>query len=62
MNNPHRGGNITKGAPHQPGKVAKWSFPLLRKPSQEKNYSLRVHPKSIFFASIEPKKNEENTP
>ena len=58
LNNPHKGGNIIKGKPHQPGKVSEWSFPLARQPldaNQDIGYTLRVHPRSIFFASIEPR-------
>lgn len=65
MNNPHRGGNIIKGTPHRPGKIAEWSFPLVREPfiaNQEIDYSLRVHPRSIFFATIEPRNNEDTAP
>jgi hypothetical protein len=56
LNNPHKGGNIVKGNPHRPGTVSEWSFPLVREPfiaNQEIDYTLRVHSRSIFFASIE---------
>jgi hypothetical protein len=56
LNNPHKGGNNIKNKPHQPGKISEWSFSLAREPSiesQEIGYTLRVHPRSIFFASIE---------
>ena len=65
MNNPHRGGNILKGTPHRPGTIAEWSFPLVREPfiaNQDIGYSLRVHPRSIFFATIEPRNDEASTP
>ncbi len=56
LNNPHRGGNIIKGAPHRPGTISEWNFPLVREPfiaNQEIGYTLRVHTRSIFFSSIE---------
>ncbi|MBT3510504.1 MAG: hypothetical protein HN472_13275 [Nitrospina sp.] len=56
LNNPHKGGNIIKGKPHRPRTVAEWSFPLVREPfiaNQEIDYTLRVHPRSIFFANVE---------
>jgi hypothetical protein len=56
LNNPHKGGNIIKGKPHRPGTVSEWSFPLIREPfiaNQEIDYTLRVHPRSIFFANVE---------
>ena len=62
-NNPHRGGNIIKGQPHSPGTISEWSFPLLNrhsKESQQMKYSLRVHPRSIFFSRLEEKVNNEN--
>lgn len=65
LNNPHRGGNITKGAPHRPGAISEWSFPLVREPSsanQEIDYTLRVHTRSIFFASIEPRYKKDAEP
>ena len=65
MNNPHRGGNIIKGTPHRPGAIAEWSFPLVREPfiaNQEIDYTLRVHTRSIFFASIEPRSNKDTEP
>ena len=65
MNNPHKGGNITKGAPHRPGTIAEWSFPLVREPfiaNEEIDYSLRVHPRSIFFARIEPRDKKVAAP
>ena len=30
VNNPHRGGVITKGNPHRPGDIADWRFPLYK--------------------------------
>jgi hypothetical protein len=65
MNNPHRGGRVTEGAPHRPGTIAEWHFPLVREPftpNAELDYSLRVHPRSIFFASIEPGGIEDTAP
>ena len=65
LNNPHKGGMIIKGKPHRPGTVSEWSFPLVRKPSstnQETSYTLRVHSRSIFFASIEQKKESSAEP
>ena len=59
MNNPHKGGTITKGKPQLPGAISEWSFPLVRKtsiPTGQVAYTLRVHPRSIFFAKIEPEK------
>ena len=65
LNNPHKGGMIIKGKPHRPGTVSEWSFPLVRKPSstnQETSYTLRVHSRSIFFASIEQKRESSAEP
>ena len=65
INNPHKGGNILKGKPHRPGTVSEWSFPLVRKPSitsPETSYTLRVHSRSIFFASIEQRKKSSTEP
>ncbi len=65
MNNPHRGGRIIEGAPHRPGTIAEWHFPLVREPfipNAELDYSLRVHPRSIFFASIEPRDKQDTAP
>ena len=65
LNNPHKGGVIIKGKPHRPGAVSEWSFPLVRKPSnisQETSYTLRVHSRSIFFASIEQRKKSSAEP
>jgi len=62
LNNPHRGGNIIKGAPHRPGTISEWSFPLVREAvtaNEEMGYTLRVHTRSIFFASIETR-NKQN--
>ena len=56
-NNPHRGGTIVKGQPHRPGTIAQWRFPLLPSdppPSSKDTYFLRVSPKGIFFARVEP--------
>lgn len=60
LNNPHKGGNIVKGNPHSPGTISEWSFPLVREPfiaNQEIDYTLRVHPRSIFFAKVEGANN-----
>jgi len=65
LNNPHKGGIIIKGKPHRPGTISEWSFPLVRKPSttnQEASYTLRVHSRSIFFASIEQRKKTSAEP
>lgn len=65
LNNPHRGGTIIKGTPHRPGTISEWSFPLVREPfiaNQEIEYTLRVHTRSIFFASIEPRIKQDAAP
>lgn len=65
LNNPHRGGTIIKGAPHRPGTISEWSFPLVREAiiaNEEIDYTLRVHTRSIFFASIEPGKKQDAVP
>ena len=67
LNNPHKGGNIIKGNPHLPATISEWSFPLVREPviknqGQEIDYTLRVHPRSIFFANIEPRKKTASPP
>jgi hypothetical protein len=65
LNNPHRGGNIIKGTPHRPRKISEWSFPLMREAnieSQEIGYTLRVHTRSIYFASIEPRNKQDTEP
>jgi hypothetical protein len=65
LNNPHRGGTIIKGTPHRPGTISEWSFPLVREPfiaNQEIDYTLRVHTRSIFFASIESRKKQDVEP
>jgi hypothetical protein len=65
LNNPHRGGNIIKGNPHRPKRISEWSFPLLRKTNianKEISYTLRVHTRSIFFASIEPRTDQNTEP
>ena len=57
INNPHKGGSISKGKPHRPGTISEWHFTLaLEAPTanEEIEYTLQVHPKSIFFANIEP--------
>ncbi len=67
INNPHKGGSISKGKPHRPGTISEWHFTLVLEPptaNEEIEYTLQVHPKSIFFANIEPreenKKNQGN--
>ena len=65
LNNPHRGGNIIKGKPHRPRRISEWSFPLLREAvidNEEIGYTLRVHTRSIFFASIEPRNEQDAEP
>ncbi len=56
INNPHKGGNILKGKPHRPGTISEWNFTLMREPliaNQNIEYTLQVHPRSIFYANIE---------
>jgi len=67
INNPHKGGSIIKGKPHRPGTISEWIFVLARKPmkaSQNIDYTLQIHPRSIFYVNVEPpratKKNPEN--
>ncbi len=65
LNNPHKGGNIIKGYPHLPGTVSEWSFPLVREPfiaDQQIEYTLRVHPRSIFFARVETQNKSTTQP
>ena len=57
VNNPHRGGVITKGNPHRPGDIAEWRFPLFKALTAKKvgeKYTLRISNKGIFYAKIEP--------
>ena len=57
INNPHKGGSISKGKPHRPGTISEWHFTLVLEPptaNEEIEYTLQVNPKSIFFANIEP--------
>ena len=57
VNNPHRGGVITKGNPHRPGDIAEWRFPLFKALTAKKignKYTLRISHKGIFFAKVEP--------
>lgn len=64
-NNPHKGGNIIKGKPHLPGTISEWSFPLVREPliaNQEIEYTLRVHSRSIYFASVEARRKPDSNP
>ncbi|MEK9629086.1 MAG: hypothetical protein VW455_08690 [Nitrospinota bacterium] len=65
LNNPHKGGAITKGRPHRPGTISEWSFNLIEEPIrvlQDIDYTLQVHPRSIFYVNIEPPKATEGTP
>ncbi len=65
INNPHKGGSISKGKPHRPGTISEWRFTLALKPSaanEEIEYTLQVHPKSIFFANVEPKGENKKDP
>jgi len=57
VNNPHRGGMVADGKTHTPGTVADWRFPLVRgnrTSDPTGKFTLRVSPKSILFALIEP--------
>ena len=57
INNPHKGGNIVKGNPHRPGTISEWNFVLTQEPlnaNQNIDYTLQVHPRSIFFVNVEP--------
>jgi len=57
VNNPHRGGTVVKGNPHRPGTIAQWRFPLTvknRAITPKDKFTLRVDPKGIFFARMEP--------
>ena len=57
INNPHKGGSISKGKPHRPGTISEWHFTLALEPpaaNEEIEYILQVNPKSIFFANVEP--------
>ena len=57
VNNPHRGGVITKGSPHRPGDIAEWRFPLFKALTAKKvgnKYTLRVSHKGIFYTKVEP--------
>ena len=57
VNNPHRGGVITKGNPHRPGDIADWRFPLYKALTAKKvgdNYTLRISQKGIFYKKVEP--------
>jgi len=61
INNPHKAGTIIKGKPHRPGTISEWNFSLTRKTltaNQNINYTLQVHPRSIFFANVEPPKKQ----
>jgi hypothetical protein len=65
INNPNKGGNIQKGNPHIPGSIAEWNFPLAVKPrlaDQNISYTLQVHPRSIFFSNVEPKRRAKEKP
>lgn len=65
INNPHKGGSIIKGKPHRPGTVSEWIFVLARKPlkaNQNIDYTLQIHPRSIFYVNVEPsRKSKEIT-
>ena len=57
VNNPHRGGVITKGNPHRPGDIAEWRFPLFKALTAKKEgnkYTLRISHKGIFYTKVEP--------
>ena len=65
VNNPHRGGVITKGKPHRPGDIAEWRFPLIKTLASKieriggggarpKTFTLRVSNKGIFHPKAEP--------
>ena len=65
VNNPHRGGVITKGKPHRPGEIAEWRFPLIKTLASKieriggggarpKTFTLRVSNKGIFHTKVEP--------
>ena len=62
INNPHKGGNIQKGGPHLPGTVSEWNFVLAMKPDQNLRYTLQVHPRSIFFSTVEPMRKAKEKP
>ena len=64
-NNPNKGGNIIKGNPHLPGKIAEWNFVLAGKQrlsNQNISYTLQVHPRSIFFSNVEPIRKVKKKP
>ena len=57
VNNPHRGGVITKGDPHRPGDIAEWRFPLFKALTAKKvgnKYTLRISHKGLFYTKVEP--------
>jgi hypothetical protein len=65
INNPNKGGNIQKGSPHLPGAIAEWNFPLAVKPrlaDQNISYTLQVHPRSIFYSTVEPMRKIQEKP
>jgi hypothetical protein len=65
INNPNKGANILTGSPHLPGTIAEWNFPLAVKPrlaDQNTSYTLQVHPRSIFFSTIEPIRKAKEKP
>jgi hypothetical protein len=65
INNPHKGGNIHKGSPHLPGTIAEWNFSLATSPllaDQNVSYTLQVHPRSIFFSTVEPMRKAKDKP
>ena len=57
VNNPQRGGVVTKGNPHRPGDIAEWRFPLFKALTSKKigkKYTMRLSHKGIFYKKIEP--------
>ncbi|MFQ5673595.1 MAG: hypothetical protein ACE5G9_10910 [Nitrospinales bacterium] len=57
-NNPNTGGVLIKNKQHAPGTVADWRFSLVaaNRPAGggAPNFTLRVSPRGIFFARMEP--------
>jgi len=67
INNPYKSGTLIIGRNHLPGTIAEWRFALVRgKPTGDARelYTLRVSPKSIYFAEMEPLRNpaDKSTP
>jgi len=56
INNPHQSAILIKGGPHRPGVTAQWRFFLRKKTSAnaKEKFTLRVSPKSLFYAVWEP--------